>query len=34
MAQPPDSVPAYYNAVAKEYAKQFSDELAKKPLDR
>lgn len=32
--QPPASVRAFYDTVAREYAEHFADELADKPLDR
>lgn len=34
MSQGPEQVRAFYDAVAAEYAEQFADELAGKPLDR
>ncbi|HEU0301190.1 MAG TPA: class I SAM-dependent methyltransferase [Longimicrobium sp.] len=34
MSQGPEQVRAFYDAVAREYAEHFADELAHKPLDR
>ncbi|HEU0078325.1 MAG TPA: class I SAM-dependent methyltransferase [Longimicrobiaceae bacterium] len=34
MSQGPEQVRAFYDAVAREYAEQFADELAHKPRDR
>lgn len=34
MSQSPEQVRAFYDAVAPEYAEQFADELAGKPMDR
>ncbi len=34
MSQGPETVRAFYDAVAREYAEHFADELAHKPLDR
>ena len=34
MAQTPESVRACYEAVASEYAKQYANELAQKPMDQ